>query len=290
MFGFKKKTEAAESAQEKKQEEQKQETAQQDGEKQPEEKKAQEIPPEETFLLDRTVRCVVCDKVFKSKALKSKSATRLESDLDLRPRFKQLDAIKYDVVACPHCGYSALSQSFDHLTGGQIHLVKENICSKFQPSIDLSSLKFYDYELAIERYIAALECARVKKAKISEVAYTSLKLAWIYRGKAETLKEAAAGASAEIGQLKELEEKYYTEAYDGFLAAVSQENYPICGMDECTLDYLLAVMSFHFKKYDTASQCISKIQTSPFATKRMKDKVFDLKNMILEERKKEKES
>lgn len=285
MFGFKKKTEAAPAAEPKAVPKTPEETKQEA----PAEKKVQEIPPEETFLLERTIRCVVCDKVFKSKALKSKSATRLEPDLDLRPRFKQLDALKYDVVSCPYCGYSALSQSFDHLTAGQIRLVKENYCSKFQPSIDLSSLKMYEYELAFDRYIAALECAQAKKGKISEIAYTSLKLAWLYRGKAETLDAKKPENQAEIKQLKALEEKYYIQAYDGFLAAVSQENYPICGMDECTLDYLLAVMSFHFKKYDTASQCISKIQTSPFATKRIKDKVFDLKNMILEERKKEKE-
>ena len=60
----------------------------------------------------------------------------------------------------------------------------------------------------------------------------------------------------------------------------------MCGMDEITVDYLLAVLSFRFKKYDLASRLVAGILTSPSANARMKDKTRDLKDLILAELKK----
>ena len=72
------------------------------------------------------------------------------------------------------------------------------------------------------------------------------------------------------------EEAFYNQAYEGFLKAVSTEMFPMCGMDQTTVDYLLAVMSKHFKRYDTASKCISRILSTSSASKKMKDRAFDL--------------
>ena len=40
----------------------------------------------------------------------------------------------------------------------------------------------------------------------------------------------------------------YQQAYEGFMKAMSTEMFPMCGMDQCTVDYLLAAMAYHFKK------------------------------------------
>ena len=56
--------------------------------------KKEEAPDEESFLLDKTVSCPVCDKMFKTKAVKSGRIRRLQPDLDLRPRFEYIDTIK----------------------------------------------------------------------------------------------------------------------------------------------------------------------------------------------------
>ena len=55
---------------------------------------------------------------------------------------------------------------------------------------------------------------------------------------------------AAIAECKKEEEAFYKQAYDGMLKAVSTEMFPICGMDQGTVDYLLATMSIHYKKYD----------------------------------------
>ena len=48
----------------------------------------EEIPSEESFLLDKAIRCTVCDKVFKTKLIKNGRVKRLEPDFDLRPRYE----------------------------------------------------------------------------------------------------------------------------------------------------------------------------------------------------------
>ena len=51
----------------------------------------EEIPEEDSFLLDKAIRCTVCDKVFKTKIIKNGRVKRKEPDLDLRPRFEYID-------------------------------------------------------------------------------------------------------------------------------------------------------------------------------------------------------
>ena len=77
-------------------------------------------------------------------------------------------------------------------------------------------------------------------------------------------------------------------ADQGVTKAVSTETYPMCGMDECTMDYLLATMAYHYKKYDVASKCIARILQSAAASKKMKDRAYELKERIVEEIKRSK--
>ena len=96
----------------------------------------EEIPSEESFLLEKSVRCTVCDKVFKTKMIKNGRVKRLEPDFDLRPRFMYIDTLKYDVASCPNCGYTAMNRYFEHLSSVQIKLIKEKICANFKPTGD----------------------------------------------------------------------------------------------------------------------------------------------------------
>lgn len=262
--------------------EEKKEAEKKETEKALTEKKEAEIPTEDTFLLDKTLRCPVCDKVFKSKMVKSGRIKRQEPDMDLRPHFEGIDTLKYKVASCPNCGYTAMHMYFEHITSGQARLVREQICASYKPSGEADP-PLITYDMAIDRYKLSLINTMVKKGKTSEKAYTCLNLAWLYRGKAESLDETKPETEQVRRECKEQEEAFYEQAYEGFLKAMSSEMFPICGMDQCTLDYLLAVMSYHFKKYDVASKCISNIQSSSMASHKMKDKAFDLKQMIVEE-------
>lgn len=243
---------------------------------------------EKDFLYVKQIDCPVCGRSFSCKIMKSGKAKLLGTDPDLRPKHEGIDSVKYDVQLCNRCGYAALSRYFNLVTPGQCKLIRENISKKVH--LNVYKDEIYTYPEAVERYKLALANAIVKKARSSEKAYICLKSAWVLRGYAEYLSEQSmeedTSGSELLEQIKTQEEDYIINAYEGFIEARRTEDYPMAGMDEFTMDYLLAVLATHLKKYDTASHLVATILTSSSASVRMKDKTRELKTQILRELKK----
>lgn len=234
---------------------------------------------ESDFVFEKGFSCPCCDKEFKAKNVKIGKAKLIGTDMDLRPKYDIVDSLKYDVIMCPNCGYAALSRFFQYITAPQAKLIKLNISQNFRnPGI---AGDIYTYDEAIERYKLALANGIVKRAKNSEKAYICLKLAWVIRGKAESLDEKAADYNEKMKQCREEENELLQNALDGFLAARQSEAFPMCGMDESTVDYLIAVLSMRFGQMDVATKLVTAIITSPVANKRMKDKARNLKEMLI---------
>lgn len=257
-----------------------------DPSKKQEEKETVQKPTvqEKDFLFEKAFVCPVCDAKFVNKIMRTGKAKLLGTDKDLRPVHEGIDTQKYDVLLCPQCGYAALSRFFTQVTSTQAKFIKEQISGKVQ--LHESKGETYSYEDAIERYKLALANAVVKRAKNSEKAYICLKSAWIFRGYAKQLEEENPQANADkIREAHEMEEDYLQNAYKGFKEANQTESFPMCGMDELTIDYLLAVLALRYKEYDTASKLVAAILTSSAATPRIKDKARDLKEDILAEKK-----
>lgn len=243
------------------------------------EKKVQETD----FLLEKAIRCPMCDKVFKTQMVKSGRLKRLEPDSDLRPRHQGIDSLKYDVSSCPFCGYTAINRYFETVTSVQRKLIEEGICSKFKPEeLQRDGIQEYDYETALGRYKLSLFTAVVKKAPNSEKAFNCLKISWLLRGYAETVDESTEEGKAKKAEIQKEENAFYNQAFEGFMKAVSTEMFPMCGMDQTTVDYLLAAMAFRLNKLDVASKIISGIITSQTAPSRIKDKARNMKDEIVE--------
>jgi hypothetical protein len=242
------------------------------------------VHTEEEFLLDKSVRCPVCDSMFQTRVIKAGRAMRLQPEQDLRPRFRYVDTNKYDVSSCPNCGYTAINRYFPHLSPVQVRLLREGVQGRFCPSaVKSGEESVLSYETAIERYKLALFSTVVKKGKASEKAYVCLKLSWLYRGWLEQL-EKEGGLDAQQRQVYEEEQNtYYEQAYEGFLKAIATEFYPICGMEESTVNLLMANMAFRLKKYDQASHFVSAILLSNAASHKVKDRARDLKEDIIRE-------
>lgn len=256
------------------------------GVKKPEVKEyVKEKLPEESFLFTKRIRCTICDRVFDVRMVKNARIKRLQPDFDLRPRFEGVDTLKYDIYACPYCGYAAMGRYFEHLTKGQIQLVKDNVCATFKHNGDKVP-DTYTYEEAVTRYKLALYNSMVKRAKTSEKAYTCLKISWLYRSMADETPETTEEDKAKKAEYRELQEKFYKEAYEGFQKALATEGFPMCGMDSYTVDYLLASMACHFRDFSYASKCVSNILSSQTVDRRTKDRALELKEQIIEEIKK----
>ena len=235
--------------------------------------------PETEFLFTKRIRCTICDRVFDVRMVKNARVKRLQPDFDLRPRFENIDTLKYDVYACPYCGYAAMGRYFEHLTKGQIQLVKDNVCANFKRTGDAEP-DSYTYEQAIARYKLALYNSIVKRAKTSEKAYTCLKISWLYREIAG-MDAASEEEKAKKAEYEKLQEEFYKEAYEGFQKALATETFPMCGMDSFTMDYLIASMACHFKDFSYASKAVSNILSSQIADRRIKNRALELKEEII---------
>lgn len=242
-------------------------------------KAAAPVINEKDLIYDKTLQCPVCDNKFTTKIVKTGKTKIIGTDFDLKPRYEGIDPVKYDVQLCPHCGYAALGRYFPNVGTGQVKLIKENISKNVQ--LRSYTGETYSYEEAAERYKLCLANAVVKRARTSEKAYICLKTAWLLRGYQEELMADGEENEAKIQELKQEEENYLQNALDGFAEARSTEPSPICGLDEHTVDYLLAQLYFHFKKYDLSARLVSDLLTSRSTSNHIKDKARDLKEQIL---------
>ena len=206
---------------------------------------------EEDLLFDKSYTCPVCDNEFHSKMIRTGKVKLLSADTDLRPKYQLVDSLKYDALVCPECGYASLSRFFKFMMPAQAKLIREN-----------------------------------KKAKNSEKAYTCLKMAWLYRGKAETLPKETKDYDKTIKELKKEETELLSKAYDGFMTAFSRESFPMCGMDEMTVTFLVAELARRTGKYEESGRWISKVLTSRNANERIKNKARDIKELLNEDKKK----
>lgn len=242
---------------------------------------------EKDIVFERNYTCPVCGEVFSSKSVRSGRSKLLGTDTDLRAKYDIIDPGKYDVILCYGCGYAALARFYDKITQAQAALIKE----KISPSVQITRYDdaFYSYPEAMERYKLALVNAVVKKAKFSEKAYICLKNAWVARGYRESLQADGSTDSKLIADLEKQEDELLQNAYKGFVEARQNEDFPICGMDQVTVDYLLAALAVHCKKYDVAGRMVTSVLTSSAASPRVKDKARDLKEQIQLEVKKSKD-
>lgn len=237
------------------------------------------VVQETDFLFDKTYECPVCDCKIKARTMKAGKARLLHTDMDLRPVYENIEPLKYEVIVCPECGYAAIGRYFSGLTDAQIRTVKETISKSYKKSDTQNDI--YTYEEAIGRYKLCLANAIVKHAKASEKAYICLKAGWLLRSMIESMDEEEGGYARKVSELKEQEREFLKNALDGFLSAREAENYPMGGMDETTVEILIANLAMEFEQYDIASKIISGILISTTANSRMKDKARETKEVLL---------
>lgn len=238
---------------------------------------------EADFLFDKSYECPCCFEPFKVKAVRAGKARHIGSDMDLRPKYDGIDMLKYDAIMCPNCGYAALTRYFKIVTSAQRKLIGEKITQTFKPVYHEEEV--YTYETALEKYKMCLANAIVKRAKASERAYVCLKSGWLIRGMAEALDSQASDYEVRKKEYSEMEDEYLKNAMEGFIAARQSEVFPMCGMDETTVDYLLSVLAIRFGKYDIASKLVGGLIQSKNINPRMRDKARELKELLREKMK-----
>lgn len=229
---------------------------------------------EKDLLFQKEFTCPVCEQKFKHPSMRGGKVRFLGTDMDLKPNYEYIEPLKYDIIACPCCGYTAVLKYFPTAMSYE----KKEIKAKISPSFvapDFLNKDMYSYEESLLLYKLGLACTLVKKGHDSEKAYTAMKIGWLIRSmeKEEPDKE-------KLAELKSQEIEYLKAAKEGFIFARQKESYPIAGMDESSLDYLICVLSYEVGDYTTSSKIMSSLLTSPKTPKKIKDKLYDLKQEL----------
>ena len=232
---------------------------------------------EEDYLFLKSYKCPICERSFKSLMVRSGKTRSIGQDDDLRPKYKDIDPIKYDAIVCPYCGYSAVARYFDYVMPLQAKKLRSEVMPNFR-GIGLSDEK-YSYEEAITHYKLVLMCDVVGGVSNSRKAYTCLKMAWVIRGWLESDSNLSEEKKEE---LKKDERECIQNAYEGYTKAFSVETFPMSGMDEMTLSFLLAQLAYSLGKYRESLQMLANIIGNKNVSARIKDKALLLKEQIRE--------
>ncbi len=231
---------------------------------------------EEECVFPKTHECPVCYEKFKSLAVRAGKLRSIGQDDDLRPLYRGVDPIKYDAIVCPHCGYAALSRYFERMMPHQGKILRAEVKSKFK-GMEISE-NMYSYDEALLRYKMVLMCDVIGGVKVSRRAYSCLKLGWVIRGKIES--EGPKLAPEELEKLHGEELECIQNAYEGYVKALSNESFPMSGMDEQTVMCLMAELAFKLEKYREALMLISQLVARKDVAPRIKDKALLLKDKI----------
>lgn len=214
------------------------------------------------YLYDKKVICPVCGNKFKVKAVKTSSYRMKSKDSDFFIRYELISPYFYDVWLCNSCGYAAMKSDFERIKKYQKDLVRVNITPKWR---DRTYKEPYDIDTAIERYKLSLLNYVFIEGKASEKAMNCLKLAWMYRLLKDTKNETS----------------YLNQALKGFNEAYINETFPIYGMDNHTIMYLIGELNRRIGNDDEALLWLGKVITSTTTSnKRLKDMAREQRDLI----------
>jgi uncharacterized protein len=175
----------------------------------------------EDLIYDKNLICPVCNKEISIKVVKTSGIRTISRDSDFMIYYGEPNPLFYDAWMCKSCGYAALSTKFSNVSDKQIKLIKDNISSKWKFNKIYPSL--YNADVALEMYQLVLLNIVVKAGKDSEKAMICLKIAWLFRLKKD------------MGN----EKKYLLQTINGLCNAFEKEAFPIAGMDQPTVSYLI---------------------------------------------------
>ena len=229
--------------------------------------RAEKVLKTADFIYQKKFICPICDTYFNASTIRRSKLALQSIETDLRPVYKAVEPLCYDVIMCENCGHAALHQKFNHISDRQVDMIKDKICAKYKPFSYPAELTL---EMGVERLkLALLNCA-VRNGDYSEKAYICMKLSWLFQ----------------ILDQKENEMLFVQYAYNGFSKAYTAERSPFMGLSDSTVLFLLGVFANKLHRYDDALKYIANILTSSKCEGNLKNRARDLKDDILESKRK----
>lgn len=218
---------------------------------------------EDMFLYDKKIVCPICGTEFLAHIVKTSKCRMKAKESDFYIKYSAINPYFYDVLLCDECGYASMKSDFGKLRKTEMEAIKKNIVSKWHKR---KYPKTYDIHIALERYKLSLLNYSVSGSKASKKAMNCLKISWLYR---------------ELGDIKN-EEKFREQALIGFTESYSNEQFPMYGMDNYSILYLIGELNRRSGNYDEALLYLGQVITSSNADKRIKNLAINQKDLIKE--------
>lgn len=215
------------------------------------------------FLYPKSFHCLVCDREFMDFIVRKSKLKSIHVDTDFLTHYQVINPNHYEVLFCSHCGYAALHNYFSTITARQQIMIEEKITPNYKPMEFPMPLKM---EHVIVRYKQALLCAAAIESKVSQRAFTSLKLAWVLR----------------VSGHKELELRFLRQAFEGLKEAFQSERFPLGNMDEVTAKYVIADLARRLGDMGEAMRWIGDVVVSRGLPGVLKERASTLKDLIRE--------
>lgn len=71
------------------------------------------LPADKPFLMEKSFTCPICRQCVKSPAIRPSKLITDRTDHDMRVYYQGVEPLYYEIITCPHCLYSALSDMFE---------------------------------------------------------------------------------------------------------------------------------------------------------------------------------
>lgn len=221
------------------------------------------------LIYEKEMECPLCKGIIKKKCVKGSKNKLKETDYDLCPHYEKINPLFYEVVVCEYCGFAQINKKTEMPTAAESERICKHVSMKFSGR---NYSEFYTAEEAIDRYKLSLLNAIVRNGSEGEKAYIALKIGWIYR---------------EMGNEEE-EFRFLEEARNGFIKAYQKEGFPIFELQEETVSYLVAALSYRIGDYKRIYEWIEGLLKNRQLDPKLKNRCFDLLNMARNKEKGEK--
>jgi len=171
------------------------------------------------YLYDKEVSCHVCNMKFSTKKARIRKIPVDKKDADFHIWYKEINPVFYNVWVCPNCGFSITESEHKPLSTEQKSLVLKNVGVKWNKR-DFGSERTWDQ--AVETHKLALFMGQLLGKPNGYLGGLSLRIAWLYRE-----------------QKNSEEDHYLLHALNYLEKAYAEETFPIAGLDEVSLSYLI---------------------------------------------------
>lgn len=191
-----------------------------------------------TFTVQKT--CPICGE--STRIVKTKSKLMVEkTDEDFCVHYKGFNPYFYKIWFCEHCGFAADEKTF---LGTMPSLHKKKIQEFLaQRKLGMQFVEERGIPDAVASFKLAIFYAEMTDQPLAKRAGLYLELAWIYRADGEQDKE----------------NEMMQRAADLYDTSLMTERYPINGLSDNTVVYLIGAIYFRMQDYEKSTQYLSRI-------------------------------